>query len=159
MQLPASHRARIICWPRNFELRPSLVGKPYQENHMKLLLFHGKNPLHRLATLLMIFSTVSFISATALESPTHISLSPAGVQNSGSHIDIIKRLRVSDELIDSPGVRLSRHLATVSGNNNPSGTGWIGLQAITAFFVIIAVVAFALFLRPTTTNRSQYQPV
>ena len=140
-------------------MRPSLVGKPYQSNHMNLLLFHGKNPSLWLATLFMIFSSVSLTSAIALESPTHISLSPVGAQKSGSHNDIIKRLRVSDELIDFPGVRLSRRLATVSANNNPSGTGWIGLQAITAFFVIIAVVAFALFLRPTTTNRSQYQPV
>ena len=48
--------------------------------------------------------------------------------------------------------------AKASDNANTSGTGWVGLQAITAFFVIIAAVAFALFLRPTT-NRSQYQPL
>ena len=46
----------------------------------------------------------------------------------------------------------------LTSNANTSGTGWVGLQAITAFFVIIAAVAFALFLRPTT-NRSQYQPL
>jgi hypothetical protein len=48
--------------------------------------------------------------------------------------------------------------AEAKADKNVSGTGWVGLQAITAFFVIIAAVAFALFLRPTT-NRSNYDPL
>lgn len=108
---------------------------------------------------MILFAAASLISTIALESHTFASLAPVTAQTSASDHDVMRRLRGSDELITFPGVRFSRYLATVSDNNNPSGTGWIGLQAITAFFVIIAVVAFALFLRPTTTNRSQYQPV
>ena len=52
-----------------------------------------------------------------------------------------------------------RGLASISSNSNPSGTGWVGIQAITAFFVIIAAVAFALFLRPSAISRAQYMPV
>ena len=64
--------------------------------------------------------------------------------------------REGQETVPSMG---GRNLATMKSNSNPSGTGWVGLQAITAFFVIIAAVAFALFLRPISVNRSQYQPV
>lgn len=52
-----------------------------------------------------------------------------------------------------------RGLSSISSNSNPSGTGWVGIQAITAFFVIIAAVAFALFLRPSAISRAQYMPV
>jgi hypothetical protein len=54
---------------------------------------------------------------------------------------------------------LFRGLSSISSNSNPSGTGWVGIQAITAFFVIIAAVAFALFLRPSAISRAQYMPV
>ena len=52
-----------------------------------------------------------------------------------------------------------RKLAAPSANGSSSGSGWVGIQAITVFFVILAAVAFALFLRPSSINRSQYQPV
>ena len=52
-----------------------------------------------------------------------------------------------------------RKLAAPSASGSSSGSGWVGIQAITVFFVILAAVAFALFLRPSSINRSQYQPV
>lgn len=55
--------------------------------------------------------------------------------------------------------RFIRKLAAPSASSSSSGSGWVGIQAITVFLVIIAAVAFALFLRPSSINRSQYQPV
>ena len=66
---------------------------------------------------------------------------------------------INKQLRDFPSTTSFRKLTTASSDNNASGTGWVGIQALTAFFVIIAAVAFALFLRPSAINRSQYQPV
>lgn len=52
-----------------------------------------------------------------------------------------------------------RILSAPSTSSTSSGSGWVGIQAITVFFVIIAAVGFALFLRPSSINRAQYQPV
>lgn len=54
----------------------------------------------------------------------------------------------------------SKSAGNISSNSdNNKATGWVGLQAMTAFFVIIAAVGFALFIRPITNNRSGYQPL
>lgn len=44
-----------------------------------------------------------------------------------------------------------------------SATTWVGLQALTAFFIIVAAIAFAMLVRPLVhTNlmtARQYQPI
>lgn len=58
------------------------------------------------------------------------------------------------------GDKVLRRMGDISsGDNDHIATGWVGLQAMTAFFVIIAAVGFALFIRPMTNSRSGYQPL
>lgn len=126
---------------------------------MMLPPFSGKCLLLILSTTNIILSASAASSTTTIGDSISMPISSETAEASTSPLYINKTLRGSDRLNKLSIVSFSRHLATISSNSNPSGTGWVGLQAITAFFVIIAVVAFALFLRPTTINRSQYQPV
>ena len=98
------------------------------------------------------------LSALAEDAITLGSISSDNLEISNTPNNIMKMLRGSN--VENMA-QSDRNLATLStsSTSNPSGTGWVGLQAITAFFVIMAAVAFALFLRPISTNRSQYQPV
>ena len=100
---------------------------------------------------------------------TYSSLSSAAISLSQDPTESTTILRLDEpsfkeEMMSNPLPELHlrtsfRNLATMSADSNASGTGWVGIQALTAFFVIIAAVAFALFLRPSAINRSQYQPV
>ena len=103
-------------------------------------------------------SLSAILSALADDATTAGSISSDNLEISNTPNNIMKKLRGNNVENAAPS---SRNLATLStsSTSNPSGTGWVGLQAITAFFVIMAAVAFALFLRPISTNRSQYQPV
>lgn len=71
-------------------------------------------------------------------------------QNNGNNADV-KNVK---------GDKVLRRMGDISsGDNDHIATGWVGLQAMTAFFVIIAAVGFALFIRPMTNSRSGYQPL
>lgn len=106
---------------------------------------------------LVTFSTFASAAIISLspQDPTESAMSPSFVEAS------LKTDQISFPLQDVPWRASFRKLTTpsLSSDSNASGTGWVGIQALTAFFVIIAAVAFALFLRPSSINRSQYQPV
>jgi hypothetical protein len=108
-----------------------------------------------LGCFLVTFST--FTSAAIISLSSQVPIESAAIL---SFVDSrFKEEQIHNQLRETPSGTSLRKLTTVSSDSNASGTGWVGIQALTAFFVIIAAVAFALFLRPSSINRSQYQPV
>jgi hypothetical protein len=108
-----------------------------------------------LGCFLVTFST--FTSAAIISLSSQVPIESAAIL---SFVDSrFKEKGIHNQLREISSGTSLRKLTTVSSDSNASGTGWVGIQALTAFFVIIAAVAFALFLRPSSINRSQYQPV
>jgi ABC-type transport system involved in multi-copper enzyme maturation permease subunit len=112
-------------------------------------------PIATLGCFLAIFLT--FTSAAIISLSSQVPTESAAIL---SFVDSwLKEAQISHQLREFPTRTSLRKMTTISSDSNASGTGWVGIQALTAFFVIIAAVAFALFLRPSSINRSQYQPV
>ena len=128
--------------------------------------------------ILLVLCLLALISATAVVNvnvdslrSSSTSAAKATIQHTEKHDEVKKQQKRNLKSSSSKTTTSSKTITPaavddddagstniLTSNANSSGTGWVGLQAITAFFVIIAAVAFALFLRPTT-NRSQYQPL